>query len=222
MDNLVQKSEDTNQNETWAKSNICDNHKFNVINIPYIYLDAWCWPVVDGVIKTLLLPHPITCCSTYCWYMLYTHGLHQQFYKPDDVTSWKFYRWPFCHIGILSVGQLSINQVNQGWEPDSPCSTSASSFSRMKLGVCKVLIHTHRKYNIPKTEAEAPIFTNWLIKNRLLHFTNVFEENHENCTAHSNNGKTWNILQSFHIPDIKYIHGITNTHKPAIYHFKYK
>ena len=68
-------------------------------------------------------------------------------------TSWKCYRWPFCHIGTLSLGQLSINQVNQGWEPDSPCSTSASSFSRMKLGVCKVLIHTHRKYNNPKTEA---------------------------------------------------------------------
>ena len=35
----------------------------------------------------------------------------------------------------------SINQVNQGWEPDSPCSTSASSFSQLKLMVCQVWIH---------------------------------------------------------------------------------
>ena len=40
----------------------------------------------------------------------------------------------FILFGSWARAMCSINQVNQGLEPDCPCSTSASSFSWLKLG----------------------------------------------------------------------------------------
>ena len=134
------------------------------------------------------------------------------------------------HIVDLSVKSGSwawvdsINQVNWGWDQTLHVQHLLPPFLPWSWGSAKFR-STHRKYNNPKTEAFyktdfciSQIFLRKIWEMYNLWNIQCFWGKYEKCTAHSNNGKTWKFLQSFHLPDKTYWSQIHTN--PTIYHFK--